>query len=385
MELKLMKLETRSIYYRYTTKAIWVKYIVTLFLKWKGTKRFAIGLLKLTVKMNVKPITNILNGIYFCGETLNEAKEASRTLSKNNIFSVLDYAVEGEEQELLFDEAVDSTLRLIELANLDSNIPYVVIKPSSLGAVSLYEYKTKNDASFTQHSAAWERVLDRYDKIFSYAHQLSVRVMIDAEQSWIQSAVDEIATKNIIKYNRETVIITLTLQCYRKNSYEFITLMNNVAIKHGVNIGIKLVRGAYLEEEIQYNDRVGDVLFYSKSETDENYNAIVDFIIANIDNFTPFFATHNEVSIARILDDKRLSSKDFWLGQLYGVGDHVSLSAVKKGNRVCKYLPYGPFEKSLPYLLRRIEENAVSVATFSNENAIIRKEIISRIVGKNDG
>ncbi|MBH2547973.1 proline dehydrogenase family protein [Serratia marcescens] len=380
-----MNLETPPIYSRYSTSALWVKFVVTLLLTCRVTKRLAIGLLKITVTRNIKVVTNILNGIYFCGETLSEAKDVTRMLAKNNIFSVLDYAVEGEEDELFFDDAVDFTLKLIELASRDSNIPYVVIKPSSLGARALYESRSRNDTDFTQHQPAWERVVGRYDKIFCYAHNLSVRVMIDAEQSWIQSVVDEIAMENMIKYNQETPIITLTLQCYKKGSYEFITYINDVAIKKGIKIGIKLVRGAYLEEEMKCNKHAAEVFFSSKSETDKNYNSVVDFIVANIENFTPFFATHNEVSINRILGDKRLSNNDFWLGQLYGVGDHVSLNAVNKGARVCKYLPYGPFEKTFPYLLRRIEENAVSLTTFRNENAIVRKEIVSRIIsGKNE-
>lgn len=377
-----MNVDNPSIYARYTTTTLLVKYIVTYFLTCRITKYLAIRLIKFTVRMNVKTLTNQLNGIYFCGENLNEAREVTRVLAKNNIFSVLDYAVEGEENEQFFDDVVNSTLNLIKIASRDSNVPYVVIKPSSLGSTVLYEAKSKNNDFFKEHIQAWERILARYHTIFSYAHNVSVHVMIDAEQSWIQPAVDEIAIKNMIQYNQEKAIITLTLQCYKKRSYEFILLLNDIALKKGVNIGIKLVRGAYMEEEIRRNDYTDEIFFSSKSETDKNYNAVVDYIISNINNFTPFFATHNEMSINRILDNNLLSGKYFWIGQLYGVSDHISLNAVNHGARVCKYLPFGPFEKSLPYLLRRIEENAVSIDTFRNENVSLRKEISSRIMNK---
>ncbi|EJD6670474.1 proline dehydrogenase family protein [Providencia rettgeri] len=383
MEFNEMNSKTLSIYFRYTTTTLCIKYIVTLLLTYKITKRLSIYILKLMVKRNIKIITNKLNGIYFCGETLEQAKDVTGMLAKNNISSVLDYAVEGEEDASFFDEAVNSTLRLIELASSTNHMPYVVVKPSSLGSITVYQAKIKNDHNFLIYQPAWEKVLSRYNQIFAYAQQMSVCVMIDAEQSWFQPIIDKIAIENMLKYNKEKAVITLTLQCYKKSSYEFIQLMNKLAIKHNIKIGIKLVRGAYLEEELQRNDSASNHFFTSKPATDDNYNAIIEFIAINIENFTPFFATHNKASISKILENTRLTNHHYWLGQLYGVGDHISLNAVKHGARVCKYLPYGPFEKSLPYLLRRIEENAVSITTFRHENKLIRKEIISRIVGKN--
>lgn len=375
-----MDINEHSLYSRYTLPMLLVKYIVTLFLTRSFTKRSAIWLMKAAIKNNINNITRILNGIYFGGETLADVKKSIEFLAHSNISSVLDYAVEDEQCEISFDHAVTSTLRAIDLASQDINIPYVVIKPSALGSVDLYQARLTSQPSFEFYLPLWERLLGRYETIFSYAQEKSIPVMIDAEQSWIQPPVNEIAIENMIKYNNKQTIVTLTLQCYRRDSYSLISLLNNIAMKHGIVIGIKLVRGAYLEEEMKFNAHPEKLFFTTQLETDRNYNTIVDFIFDNISNFAPFFATHNQVSISKVLNHPLSSSKKIWLAQLYGVGDYISIDAVKRGAQVCKYLPYGPFKKSFPYLVRRIEENAISQDTFCNDNLFLKKEIKSRLI-----
>ena len=377
-----MDIRDRSIYSRYTTSMLLVKYMVTFFLIYRPTKLIAIWLMKVAIKKNIKIITKVLNGIYFGGETLREAKDAIHSLAKNSISSVLDYAVEGEQDESFFDETVLFTLKAIDLASQDINIPYVVIKPTSIGSSNLYQARVSRKSNFECYLPLWEKLLSRYEKIFSYAQQKSVAVMIDAEQSWIQTAVNEIAIEKMLKYNSEYALITMTLQCYRRDSYELIMLMNTLATNYGITVGIKLVRGAYLEEELKFNAHSKALFFSSQSETDKNYNFVLDYIFENINNFHPFIATHNQTSINKVLNNPLSSNKKVWLAQLYGVGDHLSLAAVKKGAQVCKYLPYGPFRKSFPYLMRRIEENAVSRETFRMENTLIKEELTLRMLRK---
>lgn len=377
-----MDVRDHSIYSRYTTPMLLVKYMVTFFLTYRPTKFISIWLMKIAIKKNIKIITTVLNGIYFGGETLSEAKDAIHSLAKNSISSVLDYAVEGEQDEKFFDETVLFTLKAIDLASQNIHIPYVVIKPSSLGSSNLYQARVSSKSNFECYLPLWEKLLNRYEKIFSYAQQKSIPVMIDAEQSWVQTAVNEIAIENMIKYNSEYALITITLQCYRRDSYESIISMNTIATTYGITIGIKLVRGAYLEEEHKFNANSKELFFSSQSETDKNYNSVLDYIFDNINNFHPFIATHNETSINKVLNNPLLLNKKVWVAQLYGVGDHISLSAVKKGAKVCKYLPYGPFRKSFPYLMRRIEENAISRDTFRMENMLIKEELTLRMLGK---
>ncbi|PHM48853.1 proline dehydrogenase family protein [Xenorhabdus miraniensis] len=371
--------EKISLYSRYSTLTLLLKFIATLLLTNKFTKNISLKLVNFTINRKVKFITKFLNNVYFGGETLTEAKEIVNFLGKNNIYSVLDYAIEGENNEQFFDDAVESTLKLINFSSNEKKIPYVVIKPSSLGAIHIYEERTKSRTFLEENSDAWERVLARYEKIFSYAYKKSVRIMIDAEQSWVQSAVDTIAINSMINYNKKEPIITLTIQCYKKESLSILKDLHVIAVGNKIKVGVKLVRGAYLEEEIINHERAIGSVFSKKEETDYNYNVAVKYIAENIGFFSPFFATHNEVSISNILNEDMLKHKPCWMGQLYGIGDHISSNLVNSGAKVCKYLPYGPFNKSLPYLLRRINENAVSIDTFMRENTIIRKEIISRI------
>ncbi|MBD2797900.1 proline dehydrogenase family protein [Xenorhabdus sp. 18] len=371
--------EKTSLYTRYSTLTLFLKFIITLLLTNKFTKNISLWLIHFTIIRKVKFFTKFLNNVYFGGETLTEAKEVVYFLGKNNIYTVLDYAIEGENNEQFFDDAVESTLKLINLASNEKKIPYVVIKPSSLGAIHIYEEKEKSRTFLEKNSADWKLVLARYEKIFSFANKKSVRIMIDAEQSWVQSAVDKIAMDSMINYNKKEPIITLTIQCYKKESLSILKRLHVIAIDNKIKVGVKLVRGAYLEEETKNPERSIGTFFSKKEVTDDNYNAAVRYIAENIDFFSPFFATHNEVSISNILNENMLKHKPFWFGQLYGIGDHISSNLVNSGSNVCKYLPYGPFDKSLPYLLRRINENAVSIDTFMRENKIIRKEIISRI------
>ncbi|MDX8001087.1 antibiotic biosynthesis protein CarD [Xenorhabdus sp. Reich] len=379
MESLLKSQEKISLYSRYSILTLSLKFIVTLLLTNKFTKNISLWLINFTINRKIKFFTKFLNSVYFGGETLNEAKAIVNFLGENNIYSVLDYAIEGEDNEQFFDDAVESTLKLINFASNEKKIPYVVIKPSSLGAIHIYEEKTKSRTFLEKNSTDWDRILARYEKIFSYANKKSVRIMIDAEQSWIQSAVDKIAINSMINYNKKWPIITLTIQCYKKESLSLLKNLHAIAIDNKIKVGVKLVRGAYLEEETINHERSIGSFFSKKEETDYNYNVAVKYISENISFFSPFFATHNEVSISNILNEDILKHTTFWFGQLYGIGDHISSNLVNNGAKVCKYLPYGPFNKSLPYLLRRINENAVSIDTFMRENAIIRKEIISRI------
>ncbi|MDR0217729.1 MAG: proline dehydrogenase family protein [Enterobacteriaceae bacterium] len=371
--------DERYLYSRYSASTLVLKFFVTLLLTNNVTKLISLWIIRFTLNKYNKFFIGFLNGIYFGGENIYEAKKHVDFLSKNNIYSVLDYAVEGENDEVFFNNAVASTLNLIDLASKECTIPYVVIKPSSLGDIHLYEKKVRGTHFSEENVNSWCRLIERYKKIFSYAELKTVRIMIDAEQSWIQPAVDEIAIEGMIKYNKMSPIITLTIQSYKKESIELLMLIHNIAINNNIKAGVKIVRGAYLEEEINNKEKTIGTFFLKKKETDFNYDFLVDYISKEINYFYPFFATHNEKSISNILNKNELKNKSYWVGQLYGIGDHITSKLASNDIRICKYLPYGPINKSLPYLLRRINENAVSTDTFIVENKKILKEILFRL------
>ncbi|MCT8344617.1 proline dehydrogenase family protein [Photorhabdus kleinii] len=375
---KVFKDET-SLYSRYSISTLFLKFFVTLLLTNKITKKISLWMMRFILNKKNKFFIRFLNGVYFGGESIDEAKANVIFLSKNNIHSILDYAIEGKNDEIFFNNALESTLKLIDLASKESNIPYVAIKPSSLGDIHLYEEKMRGWNFFGEKINSWSRILERYEKIFHYAEIKSVKVMIDAEQSWIQAAVDKIVIDSIIKHNKILPIITLTIQSYKKESIDLLMLLHKIAIDNNIKVGIKIVRGAYLEEEIKNKEKSIGTFFLKKEETDLNYNYLAEYISKRIEYFYPFFATHNENSISIILNKNELKNKSFWIGQLYGIGDHISSKLAYNGIRTCKYLPYGPIDKSLPYLLRRINENAVASDTFVTENKKIMKEIILRL------
>ena len=370
-----------SLYSRYNNITLLFKFILTILLTNRYSQIIALWVLKGSLRLRVSFIARLLNGVYFGGETLSQAEKIVTELAKNKIFSVLDYAVEGLENELFFEEATSSTLNLIELAVSNKNIPYVVIKPSSLGATEVYEHISKNITPSPVYEVQWQKILLRYDRIFHFAEKNNIKIMIDAEQSWVNPAVMFIAQEGMQIYNKNKAIVTITLQCYKKDALNILERIKLDCVEKDYVAGIKIVRGAYLEEEKKAGERSLDVFFTSKEETDRNYNLAIDYILYNIDYFLPFFATHNSDSLEKIMDATRSYNENFWVGQLYGIADTLSLKAVNSGIKVCKYLPYGPFDKSLPYLLRRIEENAVAIETFRQENFSIKKELMKRIKG----
>lgn len=370
-----------SLYNRYNNITLLFKFVLTTLLTNRFSQIAAIWVLKTSLRLRVSSIARLLNGIYFGGETLSQAEKIVEDLAKNKIFSVLDYAVEGQENEIFFEEATASALSLVKLAVTNENIPYVVVKPSSLGGNQVYEHISKELTASPVYEEQWQAILLRYDRIFRFAEQNNVHIMIDAEQSWVNAAVMLIAKKGMQLYNKNKAIVTITVQCYKRDSLNILESIKRDAAANDYVAGVKIVRGAYLEEEKNAGERSLDAFFTRKEETDRNYNLAIDYILNNIDYFLPFFATHNSYSLEKIMDATRSYSENFWVGQLYGIADSLSLHAVNNGIKVCKYLPYGPFDKSLPYLIRRIEENAVAIETFRKENLSIKKELVKRIKG----
>lgn len=325
------------------------------------------------------PICRTVNKIYFSGETLHAAKMSADLLALQGVASVLDYAVEGEDEESTFDKALENTLRLIELSSQSDNLPFIVIKPSALGASHIYKLRA-DTAQEGWCGIEWQRIKDRYKRIFDTARQFNVKIMVDAEHVLIQNSVNDLIIDFMGTYNTESPLISLTLQFYLKDQMARLKGYYHLACSRKFWLGVKVVRGAYLETEYALNH--GEVCFATKEETDNSYNQAISYIAQRMDVIYPMFATHNEVSLKLIMQNDLLSEARVWTGQLYGIADHVTASLRSKNCPVCKYLPFGPASKSLPYLLRRIEENAVSYETFKNENPILRHEIWCRLTGR---
>ena len=319
----------------------------------------------------------------FCGgENEDDCKEIINDLNARYVYSILDYSVEGLENEVSFDETVSRTINLIKL-NTNNNFPFIVFKPTGIGRFDLYEKISSNTNLSDKENIEWSKVKSRYDSICNAALANNVSVLIDAEESWIQSSIDEIYENLILKYNSKKAIVYNTVQSYRIDRLEYIEKLYHSFSTSGVHIGIKLVRGAYMEKERERSKVFNylDPIHKTKKDTDESFNNCMTFMFKNAQLFSVFIGSHNEESnyLALELINKYNIIKDkVWFSQLYGMSDHITYNLSNQGFNVAKYLPFGPFKGVIPYLFRRAEENTAVEGQTSRELFLYAKEIKRR-------
>ena len=319
----------------------------------------------------------------FCGgQNEDDCKKIINDLNARNVYSILDYSVEGLENEVGFEETVSRTINLIKL-NTKNNFPFIVFKPTGIGRFDLYQKISSNTNLSDKENIEWSKVKARYDVICNAALANNVSVLIDAEESWIQSSIDEIYENLIIKYNSKKAIVYNTVQSYRIDRLDYIEKLYHSFSTSDVHIGIKLVRGAYMEKERERSKVFNylDPIHKTKKDTDESFNNCMTFMFKNVQLFSVFIGSHNEESnyLALELINKYNIIKDkVWFSQLYGMSDHITYNLSNQGFNVAKYLPFGPFKGVIPYLFRRAEENTAVEGQTSRELFLYAKEIKRR-------
>ncbi len=318
---------------------------------------------------------------HFCGGVTEEdcIPNIERMYGRG-VFSVLDYSVEGKETEEQFEYALKKTLDSIEFAKEKQAVPFAVFKPTGVGRFGLYQKITEKEELTNEEKSEWLLVVDRFDQICKKAVECDVPVLIDAEESWMQDAADNLIESMMEKYNQDKVIVFNTLQMYRHDRMEYLKELHQRAHQKGFYIGMKVVRGAYMEKE---RDRASEKGYPSpicadKQATDDNYNEAIRYMMEH-PKMALFAGTHNEESSYLLMDlakqhkiandDKRL-----WFGQLYGMSDHMSFNLAKEGYNSAKYLPFGPVRDVMPYLIRRAEENTSVAGQTSRELNLIKQE-----------
>ncbi|RKS14066.1 proline dehydrogenase family protein [Flavobacterium sp. 120] len=319
---------------------------------------------------------------HFCGG-VNEVDCLSVVdkMYTKGVSSVLDYSVEGKEEEDQFDAALEMTLKTIEFAKERQAIPFAVFKPTGFGRFELYEKLGEKQTLTPEEQAEWNRVVARFDLVCKDAHAKNVALLIDGEESWMQDAADDLVTEMMRKYNKEKAIVFNTLQMYRWDRLDYLKKLHEQAEKEGFFIGMKLVRGAYMEKEIARAEEKGypSPICASKEATDENYDAAVRYMIEHLDMMSIFAGTHNELStytLMELMQQKGIKTNDdrIWFGQLYGMSDNISYNLAANGYNVAKYLPFGPVKDVMPYLIRRAEENTSVAGQTSRELTLIKTE-----------
>ncbi|GAA3580832.1 proline dehydrogenase family protein [Snuella lapsa] len=319
---------------------------------------------------------------HFCGGVSEEdCLPVIEKMYDKGVSSVLDYSVEGKEVENEFDAALDITLKIIDFSKSIDAMPIAVFKPTGFGRFYLYEKLGRGETLTDKEQAEWGKVVDRFDLVCKKAKENNIAVLIDAEESWMQDAADDLVTAMMKKYNTEKPVVFNTLQMYRHDRFAFLKQQHAEAKKEGYYLGYKLVRGAYMEKENERAEEKGYVspICVNKEATDVNFNKAVMYMLDNIEDMSLFAGTHNEESsylLMDIMQEKGLKANDdrIWFGQLYGMSDHISFNLAKRGYNVAKYIPFGPVKDVMPYLIRRAEENTSVAGQTGRELMLLSKE-----------
>lgn len=326
-------------------------------------------------------IKNTIYKQFVGGETIAECNGTIKELAKYNIGTILDYSVEGKESETDFDACMNETIETIHRAKNDKSIPFCVFKVTGLARFALLEKVSAKKSLNESEKSEWQRVKQRVQKICEEAFKFSKPLFLDAEESWIQPAIDDLATENKEKYNKEMAIIYNTYQLYRHDRFVYLEECIKEAKEKNYHIGAKLVRGAYMEKERKraLDQNYPSPIQPNKEGSDADYNLALELCVKNIDHVSICAGTHNEQSSLLLIDlmqkdNIQPDDKRIYFAQLLGMSDHISYNLSLAGYNVAKYVPYGPVKEVLPYLLRRAQENTSVKGQTGRELSLIIKE-----------
>lgn len=338
-----------------------------------------------------KAIRNTIFKQFVGGETLEQTELVTNKLYEFGVQTILDYGVEGKATDEVFDRTAEEYVKLIEYASKKEAVPFVAIKATGLTSFDLLQQLNEaprlrsgvHDSE--EQRRDWKKFRERMFIICEAALKCNVGIMIDAEESWIQDPIDRLVMEMMQQYNKEKVIVYNTIQLYRKDRLDFLKISHNIAQKNYFKLGVKLVRGAYMEKEREralingYDSPIQN----TKEDTDKDYNLAVNYCLLNLDDISFIVASHNEYSnllAANYLLDNQLPKNHphVHFSQLYGMSDDITFNLADMGFSASKYLPYGPLNDVIPYLMRRAIENSSVKGQTGRELMLINKEIERR-------
>jgi len=368
--------------------------------------KWGLQLMPLAIRFNLPFTQTIIRKTIFQqfvgGETLNQTAAVAQKLSDYAVQVILDYGVEGGIGDAAFDEAASAFIEVIEYASSQQNIPFMSIKVTGIAAFSLLEkIQTQMEASdektlmkrYTdaiaqlnvEETESLHRSVGRLQQICQAGYQRKIKVLVDAEESWIQDPVDALTMLMMDSFNRESAVVYNTIQLYRHDRLAFLEKSHEAAKDRGFILGVKLVRGAYMEKERLRAKTMGyaDPIQKDKLATDTDYNKALDFCIERIAQIAMIVASHNEASnlyTTTLMQTHQIDSHHphIHFSQLYGMSDNITFNLAKFGCSVSKYLPFGPIKDVVPYLMRRAQENSSVAGQTGRELGLIKKELIRR-------
>ena len=326
-------------------------------------------------------IKNTIFKQFVGGETIHDCAKTVEQLGKYNIGTILDYSVEGKESEQDFDHCLQETLETIQMAKNNAHIPFCVFKVTGLARFELLRKVSAEESLSEAEKEEWKRVQHRVAKICQSAAENKQPIFIDAEESWIQPAIDHLANSNMEVCNKESCIVYNTFQLYRHDRLAYLEKSIKEGKSKRYHVGAKLVRGAYMEKE---RERAREMNYPSpiqsnKQNTDKDYDLALNMCVDNIDMMGLCAGTHNEQSsmaLVKLMEQHKIPSTDkrVYFSQLLGMSDHISYNLSLNGYNVAKYVPYGPVKEVLPYLIRRAQENTSVKGQTGRELNLIIKE-----------
>ncbi len=322
----------------------------------------------------------------FCGgESVSDCEATIQQMHQFGVGTILDYSVEGEEEEEVFDATAKEIIKTIEKAQNNPAIPFSVFKVTGVGRFALLQKVNEKKGLTINESSEFARVKGRIHSICKRAFDLNVRLFIDAEESWIQDTIDGIVAEMMEEFNGKRAIIYNTIQFYRHDRLAFLKQSIDNAKSGNYFYGVKLVRGAYMEKEALRAKEMGyeNPIQPSKAASDKDYNEGLKVCLTHHDLVSICAGTHNQDSCAYLMDlmeQNGLNPTDerIYFSQLYGMSDNLSYNLAHAGYRVAKYLPYGPVRAVLPYLFRRAQENTSVQGQAGRELKLIIAELQRR-------
>lgn len=346
---------------------------------------FGSWLTKVSLKLHL-PVKGIIKKTIFnqfCGgETREECLPVIKKMMTSNVHTVFDYASEiREKKDAEFDKDLEIQLQIAAFAKGRKAIPFMAVKPSNLGSISTYTAVSAGEKLTPDLQKSWDKIKKRFDTLAQKASDYNLRLQIDAEESWTQTAVDKLVEDLMAKFNKEKVVVYNTVQCYRWDRLQYVKDLHERAQKANYKIGLKMVRGAYMEKENAKAAKEGypTPICEDKEATDVNYNTIIHYCLKNIDDFSIYVGTHNEVSsylTMQLMDQAGIKPNDdrVWFSQLYGMSDNITFNLALHGYNAAKYMPFGKVGEVIPYLIRRAEENTSVKGQTGRELALLLEE-----------
>ncbi|TVR77729.1 MAG: proline dehydrogenase [Chitinophagaceae bacterium] len=323
--------------------------------------------------------------LFVGGENLKQCAPLVIRLQKDKVFTILDYAVEAKSGEREYDKTLNENLDALAFGKKYPGLKVISAKISGLAENALLESIQKGEDLTENQKDKLKKVRQRLDKLALSASENNTGIFFDAEESWVQNPMDMLVDELMEKYNKEKVVVFNTYQLYRKDRLDFLKKSFQNAKEKNFLLGAKIVRGAYIEKENERAIKMGypSPIHQSKSDTDNDYDAAIDFCLQNLKDISVCVATHNENSCKLALDLAQkynidLNHPHLFFSQLFGMGDHLTYNLANAGCNATKYIPYGPIKEAIPYLMRRIQENSSVEGQMGRELGLLKKEIKRR-------